>query len=66
MKTLGYDKPLYILPFDHRGSFVTKMFGWHGDLTPAQTSEITAAKVLFPNGLPGLKRDASPAIPVIA
>ena len=29
MKTLGYDQPLYILPFDHRGSFVTKMFGWH-------------------------------------
>ena len=23
MKTLGFDKPLYILPFDHRGSFVT-------------------------------------------
>ena len=26
--TYGYDKPLYILPFDHRGSFETKMFGW--------------------------------------
>jgi hypothetical protein len=44
MKTLGYDQPLYILPFDHRGSFVTKMFGWHGVLTPAQTAEIAAAK----------------------
>jgi hypothetical protein len=44
MKTLGYDQPLYILPFDHRGSFVTKMFGWHDDLTPAQTAEIAAAK----------------------
>jgi hypothetical protein len=29
-------------------------------------SEITAAKVLFPGQLPGLKRDASLAIPVIA
>jgi hypothetical protein len=29
-------------------------------------SEIPAAKVLFPDGLPGLKRGASPAIPVIA
>jgi hypothetical protein len=37
MKTLGFDKPLYILPFDHRGSFETKMFGWHGDLNAAQT-----------------------------
>ena len=40
MKILGYDQPLNILPFDHRGSFVTKMFGWHGRLTPAQTTEI--------------------------
>ena len=29
--TVGFDKPLYILPFDHRGSFQTKMFGWKGD-----------------------------------
>ncbi len=33
VKYIGYDKPLYVLPFDHRGSFETKMFGWHGDLT---------------------------------
>jgi len=25
---VGFDKPLYIQPFDHRGSFQTKMFGW--------------------------------------
>ena len=31
MKKIGYDKPLYVLPFDHRGSFETKMFGWHGE-----------------------------------
>src|SRR5712672_1593898 len=48
--TLGYDKPLYILPFDHRGSFETKMFGWHGDLTPAQTAEIAAAKQVIYDG----------------
>ena len=35
MTDLGYDKPLYILPFDHRGSFQTKMFGWKGALTAA-------------------------------
>jgi len=50
MKTLGYDKPLYVLPFDHRGSFVTKMFGWHGDLTAAQTAEIAAAKQVIYDG----------------
>ena len=49
MKTLGFDKPLYILPFDHRGSFQTKMFGWKGALTPGQTAEIAAAKqVIYP------------------
>jgi myo-inositol catabolism protein IolC len=50
MKTIGYDKPLYVLPFDHRGSFETKMFGWHGDLTAAQTAEIAAAKRVIYDG----------------
>ena len=50
MKTIAFDKPLYILPFDHRGSFETKMFGWHGDLTPAQTAEIAAAKQVIFDG----------------
>jgi myo-inositol catabolism protein IolC len=50
MKPLGYNQPLYILPFDHRGSFETKMFGWHGDLTPAQTAEIAAAKQVIYDG----------------
>ncbi len=35
---LGFDQPLYILPFDHRGSFQTKMFGWTGKLTIDQTA----------------------------
>ncbi len=42
--SVGYDHPLYILPFDHRGTFQTKMFGWKGDLTAEQTAEIAAAK----------------------
>jgi len=44
MTTLGFDKQLYILPFDHRGSFQEKMFGWEGELSPQQTAEIAAAK----------------------
>jgi myo-inositol catabolism protein IolC len=44
----GFDQPLYILPFDHRGSFETKMFGWHPPLSGEQTAEIAAAKrVIF-------------------
>src|SRR2546426_5016289 len=50
MKKIGYDKPLYMLPFDHRGSFETKMFGWQGDLTAAQTAEIAAAKQVIFDG----------------
>ena len=42
--TLGYNKPLYILPFDHRGSFQTGMFGWKGALSAEQTAQIAAAK----------------------
>ena len=49
-KSLGYNQPLYILPFDHRGSFETKMFGWQGDLTPEQTAEIAAAKQVIYDG----------------
>jgi myo-inositol catabolism protein IolC len=50
MNTIGYDKPLYVLPYDHRGSFESKMFGWHGDLTAAQTAEIAAAKQVIYDG----------------
>ena len=48
--TVGYDKPLYILPFDHRGSFQTKMFGWKGALTPDQTAQIAATKEVIYDG----------------
>src|SRR5262245_1354794 len=48
--TVGFDKPLYVLPFDHRGSFQTKMFGWKGRLTPEQTAEIANAKQVIYDG----------------
>src|SRR6516165_9375966 len=48
--TRGYDKPLYVLPFDHRGSFETGMFGWKGALTPEQTAEIAATKQVIYDG----------------
>jgi myo-inositol catabolism protein IolC len=50
MTTIGFDQPLYILPFDHRGSFQTKMFGWTGALTPEQTAQIAAAKQVIYDG----------------
>jgi myo-inositol catabolism protein IolC len=48
--TRGYERPLYVLPFDHRGSFQTKLFGWEGALSPAQTAEIAAAKHIIYDG----------------
>ena len=48
--SLGFDKALYILPFDHRGSFETKMFGWEGALDATQTAEIAAAKRVIYDG----------------
>ncbi len=50
MMTFGFDKPLYILPFDHRGSFQVKMFGWKGALTPEQTAQIATAKQVIYDG----------------
>lgn len=46
----GYDRPLYVLPFDHRGSFQTKMFGWKPPLSDAQTAEIADAKHVIYEG----------------
>ena len=42
--TIGYDKPLYVLPFDHRATFSKNMFGWKEPLSPEQTAEIAAVK----------------------
>src|SRR6202030_223669 len=47
---IGYNRPLYIQPFDHRGSFQTKLFGWKGKLTEAQTAEIAASKQVIYDG----------------
>ncbi|MGA2534744.1 MAG: DUF2090 domain-containing protein [Terracidiphilus sp.] len=50
MSVRGYTKPLYILPFDHRGSFETGMFGWKGALNDEQTAQIAAAKQVIFDG----------------
>jgi myo-inositol catabolism protein IolC len=48
---LGYEKKLYILAFDHRGSFQKKFFGIEGDPDPEQTALIADAKHLIFEGL---------------
>jgi myo-inositol catabolism protein IolC len=51
MTELGYDKKLYILAFDHRGSFQKKFFGIEGDPDPEQTAMIADAKHLVYEGM---------------
>jgi myo-inositol catabolism protein IolC len=48
---LGYDGKLYILAFDHRGSFQKKMFGIEGDPTPEEIDRISDAKRLIFEGM---------------
>jgi 5-dehydro-2-deoxygluconokinase len=60
MTIRGYTKPLYILPFDHRGSFETGMFGWKGELTDEQTAQIAAAKQVIWDGFQEAIADGAP------
>ncbi len=45
---IGYTKPLYILPFDHRGSFVKGMFGIEErELTPDESLRVIEFKKII-------------------
>jgi hypothetical protein len=41
---IGYNKPLYVLPFDHRSSFEKGLFGWTGALSKEQVEKIVQSK----------------------
>jgi 5-dehydro-2-deoxygluconokinase len=59
---LGYDGQLYILAFDHRGSFI-KRFGVEGDPTPEELQRIADGKHLIFEGIEAaLARGADPAV----
>lgn len=48
---LGYQDKLFVMPFDHRGSFMAKMFGIKGrQPTPEETREIAATKRIVYEG----------------
>src|ERR671915_61117 len=60
---LGYDGKLYILAFDHRGSFQKKMFGIEGDPTEEQITTISDAKhLIFEGMLKAVDRGAEPGV----
>jgi myo-inositol catabolism protein IolC len=48
--TIGYDGNLYVLAFDHRGSFQKKFFGITGQPTPEEAERISDAKMLIFEG----------------
>ena len=56
---LGYEGELYILAFDHRGSFQKKMLGIEGAPTPQEAERISDAKsVIFEGFLRALEEGA--------
>jgi 5-dehydro-2-deoxygluconokinase len=60
---LGYDGKLYILAFDHRGSFQKKWFGIEGAPSPEDTRRIGEGKDVIYRGLElALERGADPAV----
>jgi myo-inositol catabolism protein IolC len=57
--TFGYDRDLYILAFDHRGSFQKKMLGIQGAPSPEEAERISDAKaVIFEGFLRALEEGA--------
>src|SRR3954467_5639454 len=58
---LGYHGKLFILAFDHRGSFQKKMFGIEGDPSEEQTQTISDAKRLIYEGLIKAPIEGAPA-----
>lgn len=55
----GYDQPLYILPFDHRHSYIEGLFHWKAPLTPAQVVEIAASKQVIYDGFKAAVADGA-------
>ena len=55
MKQIGYDRPLFVQPFDHRGSFTKSYFGFQGaptiDPATEQHVRVVEAKTLIYRGL---------------
>src|SRR2546425_3825934 len=48
--SLGYNRPLYLLPFDHRHSYVSGMFHITPPLTAAQHEQVVESKQVIYDG----------------
>lgn len=58
---LGYDGTLFILAFDHRGSFRKKMFGIEGEPTADEHTRLEEAKRLVWDGFKAALQSGAPA-----
>lgn len=57
---LGYDGPLYILPFDHRHSYGAEVFGYREPMTPEQIADVAASKQVI---YAGFKQAVAAGVP---
>ena len=48
--TPGYDHPLYLLPFDHRNSYVHELFGFDPPLSTGQADQVRDSKHVIYEG----------------
>jgi myo-inositol catabolism protein IolC len=57
---IGYTNPLYVLAFDHRGSFQKKLMGIAGQPTPEEAARISDAKRVIFEGFQQAVSDGAP------
>ena len=56
----GYNRPLYVLPFDHRSSYIKGLFHWQQPLDAEQIAEVVASKYLIYEGFKKAIADGVP------
>ncbi|TAL89943.1 MAG: DUF2090 domain-containing protein [Candidimonas sp.] len=61
--SLGYTTPLYLLPFDHRSSYLSKMFHFDPPLTPGQQQAVGDSKRVIYDGF---LQAMGPVVPIAA
>jgi hypothetical protein len=48
----GYTRPLYLLPFDHRTTYISGLFGWKEPLSAEQIVAVSNGKRIIYAGGP--------------
>ena len=56
----GYTRPLYLLPFDHRASYISGLFGWKEPLKAEQMVTVANSKHVIYAGFQQALADGVP------